>query len=542
MYRGTEMKRTLCVIISLLFIFSFPSAAFGNSDYSNYISGAFYAISSSAEYKSLPDSIKTRMDHIYFQWARLVPDEQGVIRFTNQYLKPISSYDNRSEFGVPGNSVDGYVNKLNYNRQNPQGKAFLSVFFSANSYGNGRHSAIDFLNMNVSDWDKYIIAPMVDMVNGYYNGVRNEDLAFDGLVLDFEKIRNSYEGYVNTYQKEQRTDLKSKYVNFLRRLKAALGNKELIVVVSPTNVPGYYDGYDFKAINEIADYIYLMAYDYYHYENYDGTVKELQGKIRHVSRYETQPYPLIEEAVGIAINQYGVKPEKLILGLDLHGMKWVKASTVINGQTYSYFMLSRPYADGIETAVSGDPVYLEDSKTCMKVLTGGEALKMVDQTSLNGAVVESVQYYYESPRSLYEKYNTIVQKYKIGGIAAWRLGAGSISTWSGLVNMSKEGSYGRLEEKTAVSPSKEWTVTFNMPIDPSSVNNETIYVVDEWGYQVDTVVVCGDDGKSAIVKPVIPYRNGGKYELVIGSGVKSTSGVLLKQPMRMKFTIASQGK
>lgn len=530
------MKKLLCIIISTLLFLSVPTVALGNSD---YLAGAFYAISSSDEYKSLPDSTKSDLNHMYFQWARVVPDEKGTITFTNRYLSRISSYDNWSEFGVPGNSVNGYVNKKDYKKKNPQGKAFLSVFFSAVSYGNGRHSAIELLNMTADEWNQYIISPLVAMVNGHYNGVEDKDLAFDGVVLDFEGIRDSYEGY-GTYSAEQRTGLKNKYVNFLSHLKAALGDKELIVVVSPTNVPGYFDGYDYKAISEVVDYIFLMAYDYYHYNKYDGTIKELQGKIRSVSRYETQPYTLVSEAVDKAINQYGVAPQKIILGLDLHGTKWIKVNTNINGQAYSYYVLRQPYVSGIEAVVEGDPIYLEGSKTCKKVLTGEEALKMADGVDLNGGQVESVEYYYESPKSLYEKYGSIARNYKIAGVAAWRLGAGSINIWNKLVNMLKEGTYGTLEDKTAVPVSKEWTIKFNMTLDPSSISNQTIYVIDEWGYPVDVEVVCGEDSRNVVVKPVIPYKEGYTYELIISKEVRAASGASLKQPMRMRFSIASQ--
>lgn len=201
------MRKLVCIIISILLFVPVSSAVIGA--YDDYTVGAFYAISSNGEYKELPDSAKNGMDHMYFQWARLVPDEQGVIRFTNQYSRPISNYDNRSEFGVPGNNIGGYVNKIDYKKQNPQGKAFLSVFFAAASYGNSRHSAIEFLNMGETNWDQCIISPMVEMVNGYYSGTKNDDLAFDGVVLDFEGIRDSYQEQ-NTYSADKRTDLRNK--------------------------------------------------------------------------------------------------------------------------------------------------------------------------------------------------------------------------------------------------------------------------------------------------------------------------------------------
>ena len=83
---------------------------------------------------------------------------------------------------------------------------------------------------------------------------------FDGVVLDFEAFRDSFN--TNYYSVSKRTGLKEKYNNFIRKLKDALGDKLLVVIVHPTNVGGYFDGYDIAEIEKISDYIILMAYDY----------------------------------------------------------------------------------------------------------------------------------------------------------------------------------------------------------------------------------------------------------------------------------------
>ena len=72
---------------------------------------------------------------------------------------------------------------------------------------------------------------------------------YNGVTIDFESLRA-----------EQKED----FTMFLVELRAALDEieKELYVCVSPTLIGGWYDGYDYRVIGELADKVILMAYDY----------------------------------------------------------------------------------------------------------------------------------------------------------------------------------------------------------------------------------------------------------------------------------------
>ncbi|UFJ40078.1 S8 family serine peptidase [Brevibacillus humidisoli] len=92
--------------------------------------------------------------------------------------------------------------------------------------------------------------------------------------------------------------------------------------------------------------------------------------------------------------------------------------------------------------------------------------------------------------------------------------------------------------QTNVSASKTWTIRFNDEVDPDSVTNETVYVVDETGQVLDQTVTIGADNKSIIVEePAGGFLNGQRYDLIITDRVVSRSGEKLKQSIRMTFTI-----
>ena len=77
-----------------------------------------------------------------------------------------------------------------------------------------------------------------------------DSLNLDGINLDFE----------NMYPED-----KELFTRFVREVTTALKEKDLVVsvdVTRPTNDPNSYSGcYDRKALGEIVDYVFLMAYD-----------------------------------------------------------------------------------------------------------------------------------------------------------------------------------------------------------------------------------------------------------------------------------------
>ncbi len=91
-----------------------------------------------------------------------------------------------------------------------------------------------------------------------------------------------------------------------------------------------------------------------------------------------------------------------------------------------------------------------------------------------------------------------------------------------------------------VPPNKEWTIKFNMPVDPGTITIQNISVKDNSGNVVNVTVEMGNDGRSVIVKPPpAGYTPGQVYTLYIGRGIKSTSGLHLKNAVKMQFIIGA---
>ena len=83
---------------------------------------------------------------------------------------------------------------------------------------------------------------------------------YDGVTINFEGLRGD--------------ESAERFTAFLNRLSAVLAteNLSLYVTVHPTTIDGiYFDGYDFRAIGEIADRVILMAHDY-HPRSLEGLV------------------------------------------------------------------------------------------------------------------------------------------------------------------------------------------------------------------------------------------------------------------------------
>ncbi|AUG58401.1 stalk domain-containing protein [Acetivibrio saccincola] len=467
----------LTIIVSLVFTSTLPA-------YSAIMVNPFFAISSNLEYQEIKENLKDG-HHMYFQWGRLARNNEGIIQFTDKMYFGISPYDNRTEYGFPtkisagghfeyivqpGDSLFSISRKFeiphfliaeyneledsnlisagsslkipktepdlsskhHYKEAFPNGKALLSIYFDAEQYKDNKNAAIEFLNMDNHSWDKYIIQPIIDTVNNYQ---------FDGVVLDFEAFRDSFNtGYYST---SQRTGLKEKYNSFIKRLKDALKDKLLIVIVHPTNVGGYFDGYDIAQIEKISDYIILMAYDYQYVQKYtdsENVPAGLHGKVKTIeSSYNNQPYvqPFwkVEEAV-VKLLEIVENPQNVLLGVSIVGMEWVKYKRNVGGKDYFYYELNRPELSSIEMAGSKEE-FLDEPVIYRKIVPSNKISneKRKELIKDNGDVLVEIEYHFETPESLYLKYYNIVKNYNLSGLTVWRLGKGSSRVWEGLLKM-----------------------------------------------------------------------------------------------------------
>jgi len=86
---------------------------------------------------------------------------------------------------------------------------------------------------------------------------------------------------------------------------------------------------------------------------------------------------------------------------------------------------------------------------------------------------------------------------------------------------------------------KVWRVTFNMALDPESVNDASVYVVDSENKRVDIQLKLTDDNKTIEIIPVENYEYDEFYSIFITSQVKSCTNKSLKEPVRVIFNTVS---
>ncbi|KNY29245.1 stalk domain-containing protein [Pseudobacteroides cellulosolvens] len=444
----------------------------------------FYCIDSSAEFNNIKEVFSKSENNMYFQWARLARNKEDKIQFTTKFSFGISKFDNRVEYGIPykiGNEIReeysivsgdtlssialkyevpykllGEFNNISdfssvrvgqkikipslipdlsrkddYKAINQNGKVYLSVFFDASDYSDKKNSALEFLNMDDSSWKQNILDPMCEALNTW---------DFDGVVLDFEGFRDKIENI--SYSTDNKTGLKEKYIKFLTLLKNSLGNKKLMVVIHPTNVSGYFDGYDIAKINKISDIIILMAYDYQSFERYgasDSTPADLVGKIKNIeasvlSQPYTQPYDKVEGAVNEAIAK-GADASKMLLGVNIVPIKWVRYSKNINGKTYYYYTYNRASLEEVEKFSSAEEITNGHLVAKKHIPSGKLSAEEKAKLKLDGSEIDSVEYHYESPESVTLKYERIVKIHNLQGLTVWRLGTGSLRIWESLFSI-----------------------------------------------------------------------------------------------------------
>ena len=188
---------------------------------SGFVHG-FYALSS---YSQL--SCASRMDAVSAGWSRMTWDGSTALLSTTSA--------NSNEYYVP----TGYSEVTDYMQSNSV-KLHLSVFMDAS--GGVRELLAS------PEGRTQAVAQIVNELTVEYQTIGRNP--YSGVTIDFEGLRSA-----------QKTD----FTAFLQELSAQLDKlgKTLYVCVAPALTGGaYYDGYDYRAIGDLADKVILMAYDF----------------------------------------------------------------------------------------------------------------------------------------------------------------------------------------------------------------------------------------------------------------------------------------
>ena len=84
---------------------------------------------------------------------------------------------------------------------------------------------------------------------------------------------------------------------------------------------------------------------------------------------------------------------------------------------------------------------------------------------------------------------------------------------------------------------KTWTLSFNQPLDPRSLNENTIYVLNAAGERIKNVKFSADGKKAFVHAPENGYTPGETYTLVMTNGIKSATGRAVTSGQTRTFTI-----
>ena len=94
------------------------------------------------------------------------------------------------------------------------------------------------------------------------------------------------------------------------------------------------------------------------------------------------------------------------------------------------------------------------------------------------------------------------------------------------------------EESINVKTDKVWTVKFNKPVDPSSIDSNSIFILDESGTKKASSLSLASGNMHILVSPPTEgYSYGSSYTLHITNKIKDTEGKTLSKYVQKKFTI-----
>ena len=266
-------------------------------------SHGFYAISSYSQIK-----IAEGMDSVSFGWSRMT--------WADGSAKLSTTSAGGNEFCVPS----GYETAVKTLEQSGTQRN-LMVYMDTSGGLNELLSSETGRAQAVSEILNELTVSYRALGHNPYTGVT---IDFEGL---FSAQKANFTAFLTALQKE---------------LKAA--GKSLTVCVSPTlSKSTYYDGYDYRAIGQLADQVILMAYDY--------QARDLSGYLG-TEYYKTAAIAPIDQIFASLLDitdiQTGVEDvSKVLLGVQFQSIAWK--------------------VDGNGKLLSGTPVY-PDEETLAKRL------------------------------------------------------------------------------------------------------------------------------------------------------------------------------
>lgn len=82
-----------------------------------------------------------------------------------------------------------------------------------------------------------------------------------------------------------------------------------------------------------------------------------------------------------------------------------------------------------------------------------------------------------------------------------------------------------------------WRIRFNIPLDPKTVNKDTMYVTNSQNQRLGAYIRYDTKNEIIEVEPLEAYATNELYALTITTDVKSKGGQSLKEPVQIRFKL-----
>jgi len=357
------------ISFSIVFILTMGTVFAGAETFTN----SFYAIESYSE-----RHYTQYTEQVSIGWGE-IEKNNGVIEYTNQ----------GSTYRLPGSGGEALLSTLK-----SQGNTLMKSVFLEDTK----------IFKEILD-SPGIQARLIEEIIGDKTLHPNSDIQYDGIMIDFESLKDRMDG---------KSGYRDAFTNFMKDLREELpADKSLSIAVHPIRQSGigYFDGYDYKALGNLADELLIMGHDYH-----QGT-KDQSQPIK-----ASAPYKLVEESIEKAIEK-GVAPEKLVLGLSLNPVQWREQD--------SGYQVFSPRYEVMLRAIEGKSAGQEIIEVTPANKRFDENLKVgytyLERRNTSTGQVTKDHFYYENPKSI-ELKKELADKYNLKGLSIWRLGIGSSET------------------------------------------------------------------------------------------------------------------